>query len=219
MFKKIIIGLSIFIIGALMLLSNFKIIQSGIGLFELWPIFIFALGIGEIIDAKRVNITSSILILLGFYFLLYNLDIIDISFGKIVFPFILIIIGIAIIFPKRINKSKFISSKSDVTLTSVFSGMTNKSESKEFNKADITTIFGGATLDLREAKAKNNECLCTCEVVFGGADILIPDDWEVNTDSVTCIFGGIENKKSSSKNNKSTLYLTGTVVFGGIEIK
>ena len=216
MAKKIMFGITIILLGVLLLLNNFGINTLSWSFSVIWPIFVFALGIGEMIDNRRLNITSVILIVLGLYF--YNLDIITISFWSVVMPILLILIGIVIILPYK--KPDFVvNKKSDANLCSVFSGITNVCESDDFQKADITAIFGGAELDLRKASTKG-KAICNSVVVFGGVDIRLPEGWKINTDGVTCIFGGVEDsRKFDNEKAKNTLYITGTVIFGGIEIK
>lgn len=219
MAKKILIGITIIVLGIMLLLNNCDIHIFDWSFSVMWPIFIFILGIGEAIDNRKLNITSIILIVIGLYFFLYNLDIIQISFWSIIMPILLIIIGISLIFPKK--KPDFVvSKKSDIDVCAIFSGIDNVCESDNFQSANVTAIFGGAELDLRKAKVKDDKCSCNSTVAFGGVDIKIPDDWQVNTDGVTCIFGGVsDSRKIRAEKCKNTLYLTGTVVFGGIDIK
>lgn len=218
MMKKMLFGVGVLAVGILILLANLDVISIGLTFRKIWPVFVLAFGIGDMIDARKINITGIVLTVIGAYFILYNFSIINISFMKVAFPLILILIGLYIIFSKKNCDQKIKDSKSDITLSSTFSSIENKCISKKFKKATITTIFGGATLDLRDADTVE-ECFCESTVIFGGADIFVPENWNINTDNVTCIFGGVENTRRNVKEADKTLYLTGLVLFGGIEIK
>ena len=220
MVKKALLGVTALILGVLILFDNMEMFNFSLSFFKIWPILLILFGIGEIIDAKKLNITSAILLVIGTYFLLYNYSIIELSFSKVIVPLILIMIGLSLLFPIKANKSAIKSGKNDITITSIFADVSNRNETKKFNKANVTAIFGGATLDLRDIEPDNGKCICISTVVFAGIDIIISDDWNINTDGLTCIFGGVDDvKKDSKKKSNNTLYLTGTVIFGGIEIK
>ena len=221
MFKKILLGIIVLAIGFGILLSNFYVLPFEISFLKTWPLLVILIGIGELFDVKKLTLTSIILLIIGSYFLLYNYEVIAVPFSKIVFPLLLIVFGVSLLLPKNYGKVIRKNTKSDMNVTSVFSDVNNRSESKDFKKVTITTIFGGATVDLRNVTLKHNECICEASIVFSGVDIFIPEGWEVNTDGLTCIFGGVENKsilKTDSK-TKNILYLTGTVIFGGIDVK
>ena len=61
--------------------------------------------------------------------------------------------------------------------------------------------------------------IAALDSVFGGIDILVPDNVVIKTKS-TSIFGGVENKKEvTNDENKTTIYVNATCIFGGVEIK
>lgn len=221
MAKKILLGFSILILGILILLDNMNLLFFTLSIFKIWPIFVIIFAIGDMIDYKKINLTNLIVFAIGLYFLFYNFSIITISFIKIFLPIILIMIGLSLIFPKKIVKMVVKDTKNDLNITSIFSNIFNKCDSKEFNRANFTSIFGELSLDLENANILGNECVCICTIIFGNISIKIPDNWDINTDGLTCVFGGINNLKSkkSNKTVKNILYLTGTVIFGEIKIK
>ena len=58
--------------------------------------------------------------------------------------------------------------------------------------------------------------------IFGGAVLIVPENWNVKTDLVT-IFGGFSDKRTITSETKdgeeSVLYVKGVVMFGGGELK
>lgn len=103
---------------------------------------------------------------------------------------------------------------------------------KTFKGCRVDAVFGGADLDLRNAKIEN-EAIIRASSIFGGIIVYVPEDIKVEIAS-TSIFGGASDKRKKAKakdqaeaktakkkfNNASkTLYIDATCVFGGVEIR
>ncbi len=103
---------------------------------------------------------------------------------------------------------------------STFSDQKIDFDGKTFEGCRIDAVFGGADLDLREAKIQN-EAIVRASSVFGGIIIYVPDDVKVEVAS-SAIFGGVSDKRKTAKAKeqaKTTLYIDATCVFGGVEIR
>ena len=85
-----------------------------------------------------------------------------------------------------------------------------------FEGAEFTAIFGAVKCDLRNAIIER-DCVIQASAIFGGIDILVPDNINVKVSS-NSIFGGTSNRTGVHK-DVPTIYVSGTCVFGGIEIK
>jgi len=100
----------------------------------------------------------------------------------------------------------------------VFGGTKKKVMSKDFKGGEINCVFGGNDLDFMQADI-NGSAVLEVNVVFGGAKLLVPNHWKVQSD-VDCAFGAVEDKRrDATEVSDKTLVLKGTVAFGGIEIK
>lgn len=104
---------------------------------------------------------------------------------------------------------------------SIFGGIEKNIVSKDFKGGEVTTFFGGSSINLTQADIKDKAVLELTQV-FGGAQLIIPSNWKLSSEVVS-VFGGIEDKRAYSKDHEhepaKTLVLKGTSVFGGIEIK
>ena len=99
-----------------------------------------------------------------------------------------------------------------------FSGQDIRFDNEIFKGAELTAVFGGIKLDLRNAVFESDTVINAC-CIFGGADILLPDNVNIKVNS-NSLFGGIDNKKHQNSNdNQYTVYLNGTCIFGGIDVK
>ena len=121
---------------------------------------------------------------------------------KLAAPLILVIIGLSIILEG--NKD----SKTNVVI--------KKINSNDNEKTSVCSAFSSQNIKLNKEKINNLEL----NAIFGGIDIIVPDDVNVKIKS-TSIFGGTSNKKQlmDDKEKKHTIYINASCVFGGVDIK
>ena len=134
-------------------------------------------------------------------------------FTKILMVLIPCFVVVGVIYGIDINKTN------DNNYCAVFSGQEVNLSDEKFDGANLTSVFGGIDLDLRNAKI-NSDTVIDVKCVFGGADILVPDNVKVKISS-SSFFGGVDNKKKNKddQNKKYTLYIKATCVLGGVDIK
>lgn len=124
--------------------------------------------------------------------------------------------------PKYDASGAHVSSEDFFDHTVIFGSQQKVIISKDFKGGDLTTFFGGASINFMQADIKDKAVLDVTQV-FGGLEIIVPSHWKVQSDLVT-IFGGVEHKKMGppepvGSGPSKVLVLDGTVIFGGIEIK
>lgn len=191
-----------------------------------WTLFIIVpCTIGLITNIKEW-LGHLIGIIVGVCLLLASQDVISFSsLWKLLLPAIIILIGLSMIiktlFSKKFDKAvdklneKF---NKDEESGAVFSGVNINLSGKEFKGKNVSAIFGGLKLDLREAKIKE-DVIINATAIFGGVDILVPEGVIVETKS-NSFFGGVSNKKKSAPKAKApTVYVNGTAMFGGVEVR
>ncbi|MDZ7668563.1 MAG: LiaF-related protein [Gammaproteobacteria bacterium] len=83
----------------------------------------------------------------------------------------------------------------------------------------VITIFGGADIDLTEARFTSANTRIRLLCLFGGVDIYVPEG--INTTvNAFCIFGAVDNKAPNSSNPWAPrLAVDGLVMFGGADVK
>lgn len=203
---------------------------NALGLFNIdlffdgwWTLFIIVPCAIDLITEDH-KIGSLIGLLVGVVLLLACQDVV--SFGdvwKMILPAALIIIGLSFIFKdvfthKISSKIKEINEKNgkDAEHCAAFSGQ-NIECKDEFKGATISAIFGGIKYDLSKAKLKNDQVI-NCTAIFGGVDVIVPDDVKVEIVS-SSMFGGVSDKRKNKGEGAKTLYVNATCIFGGVEIK
>lgn len=86
-----------------------------------------------------------------------------------------------------------------------------------FYGIDGEAVFGGLTIDLREALIEENISIDAL-AVFGGVDILLPTNVSVKLSDLS-LFGGCNNSRRYTPTAGPTVYVNATALFGGVEVK
>lgn len=192
-----------------------------------WTLFIIIPCTTGLITNIKEWLGNLIGIIVGVCLLLACQDVISFSsLWKLLLPAIIVLIGLSIIiksafnnkFDKAVSKLNEKFNKDDES-GAVFGAANINLAGKEFKGKNVSAVFGGLKLDLREAKIKE-DVIINATAIFGGVDIYVPENVIVETKS-NSLFGGVSNKKKSApKTAKApTVYVNGTAMFGGIEVK
>ena len=221
--KNIILGVVIILIGVILLLKSFGVIDHLHIFFKgWWTLFIIVPAVIGLLTEKDKT-GDIIALIIGVLLLLGVRDIVDFSLiGKLILPIILIIIGLSILFKDTIqtkvkDKMKEIDTKDGENYTSTFSTQSFKVKD-EFKGSEMNAIFGGIDLDLTKAKIKKDTKIKMC-CIFGGIDLFLPEDVDVKIAS-TSLFGGVDDKRKDVKeDSKNTIYIEAFCIFGGVDIK
>ena len=221
--KSIIWGVILVMVGVIYGLNSLNIVDINLFFPGWWTLFIIVpCVIGLVTDGDKTG--SIIGVIIGVLLFLGANDIIDYDLiWKLIFPLIIIVVGLSLIFKDRFN-SKITKRIEDIAdnknngVIAVFSGEDVSFNNRVFTGINLTSIFGGIKCDLRGAKIKK-DVVINAYSFFGGTDILVDDNIKIAVSS-TSIFGGVDNKK---KNNDSTsditIYVNAICIFGGIDIK
>lgn len=197
-----------------------------------WTLFLIIPGLVSMVR-YGFNWGSGVLVILGLILLFDALDIIssDIMW-KLVFPLILVIIGISILTSffrsatkKNIEDEEYTKSKSykyDSTqyprYTAILGGGDYKNNTEDLKGVVAEAILGGLEIDLRDAKI-TEDIVLELTAVLGGIDIYIPDDVRVEIISGVPVLGGFEHKINRNALSGPKVRIKYTAVLGGIEIK
>lgn len=217
-----ILGIIILVIGILVLISvlnpNFVINYSLV-----WPSALVLLCLYSIYKNRKLDTVPGIGLFLGILIFGVNLGIWDSSAYKLIFPGILIILGITIIissirFKNNRKQKKDYNKNVVLTYTGILAGIEERVTQKEFKGANIYAVFGGVDLDLRNIEIKEDITI-NAYSIFGGTTLLVPNNCNIKVNS-HAILGGNDNKATNEHSSKQkTIYINCLSVFGGCEIK
>ncbi len=150
--------------------------------------------------------------------------------GQYVWPVAIIAFGLIMIFKPRRKKNHGDWKHNDwanendsedfVRTSAVFGGVKKNIVSKNFKGGDVKAVFGGGELNFTQADIKEKAVL-EITAVFGGVKLVVPRNWEIQSELNT-FCGGIEDNRAIEPNvngeTPKVLLLKGQATFGGIEI-
>ena len=204
--KKIentVIGFILIIIGVIIGLNAFHITNIDLFFDGWWTLFIIVpcfFGLFKDQD-KTGNIIG---LIVGIYLLLYCQGLINFQFAwKLVVPVIFVLIGLKMIFKDTFNKKK---------------PHQNIYDNQLYTGGNYDVTFSGLILDLSKAYL-NEETNITISTLFGGVDLYLPDDVNIQIQSSNFLGGVDLHKRENKIENTKVIYLNARCIFGGINIK
>jgi len=218
----LVLGVSVVVLGCLLILQN--ITQSyNISIRRFWPIVVVALGAVKLFESKFRNIGGWIITAVGALLLAHTAS--DLPIENLIGPAMLIAVGVFIVL-RAIKRSRKVppelqKSEDFVQGTAICGGYDYKPNSGQFDGGEVTAIFGGFGLDLRQTTMKSDTARIDVFAMFGGGEIRVPEGWEVSVQA-SAIAGSVEDKTISlpaADFKRPKLLITGSVLFGGVEVK
>jgi predicted membrane protein len=168
----------------------------------------------------RETFWGALIVLAGILLIVRNVFKIDLPVMGIIFPIIIITVGISLLTGARMTPQS--------SRHTMFNEGTYEAASGENSKYSV--VFGKGVYDLRNIKPVDKDIHVDVSTVFGGAEIIVDRNTPLIVDGAS-VFGAVEfpNKESVSfgdRTYKSSGYVEGSpairvhakVVFGGIEI-
>jgi len=103
----------------------------------------------------------------------------------------------------------------EVDLAASFAELDYRSTSKSFRGGKVTTWFGGGVVDLRDAVLDPGGATLEVNALFGGGNLIVPEDWNVET-RITGIGGAGDGRSKRERSpDAPTLRVEGQALFGG----
>ncbi|WP_227131615.1 cell wall-active antibiotics response protein [Halorubellus salinus] len=218
--NRSVLGGVVVVLGVLLLLGTTGMFETE-SLVQFVPSLFVLVGVYAIVRSGFRNLTGPVLLVLvaGTVQLLV-LDVVTDAFAETYWPVLVVVAGLTILL-SRSRRSDPTVLKEDLDLVAVFGGVERRPVGERFRSADLAVAFGGAELDLRDAtSAKPSEV--DALVVFGGAEVYVPEDWVVEVDALP-LFGAVTDERPRAPlardGETPDLVVTGAVAFGGISIK
>lgn len=98
---------------------------------------------------------------------------------------------------------------------SVFGHVQRHVTDQNLQKIRVVSVFGGFQLDLRDAGMQGDHAVVDTAAVFGGIEVIVPDDWQVVSHGAG-VFGGFTDETRPPDRPTKRLIVTGAGVFGGV---
>jgi len=221
------------LIGVILVFAGLFLVLKNTGLFPdplyhivfSWPMLLIAIGLVMTLGATEK--TAGVIVLaVGAFFMIPRIFSETFHMYDMFWPSIFIIIGVIFIVTRRkawnAASSKGMIGDDYFDYVNVFSGGERQIVSQNFRGGKISAVFGGIEIDLTKAKMAPGRIELEIACVFGGATIIVPDDWYVTLE-VTPVLGGFSDSRKLAPgrtyDSSSQLVIKGAVVFGGGELK
>jgi predicted membrane protein len=221
------------LIGVILVIAGLFLVIRNTGFFPdfidnvifSWPMLLVAIGLVMTLGATEK--TAGIIVMaVGGFFMIPLIFRETFHMYNMFWPSIFIIIGVIFIASRRKGwnavSSKGVAGDDYVDYVNVFSGGERQIISQNFRGGKISAVFGGIELDLTKAGLAQGVSELEIACVFGGATIIVPDDWYV-TIEVTPVLGGFSDSRKLAPgraiDTSKHLLIKGAVVFGGGEVK
>ena len=216
--SRFIVGVAIAIVGAALLLDGLNIVATGHLLADWWPLLVIIGGIAMFINDSKNYVWALVVMAIGVFIQLRVLGYYaDINIWQVIWPIVLITVGVSIVFGRSTLPRAKVEAGSD-DIMAILGGSDQNNSSDNFTSSKITAILGGAKIDLRKATIKKS---ATIQVftLMGGVEIVVPRTVVIKNQT-NAILGGVEDKSDQDVvKDAPTLTIVGDVIMGGVEIK
>ena len=223
MTPRLLVGILIIGIGALLLLGNLQILEVE-NIWRFWPVILLVAGINMLIRSRLGPGCEGgvVLTVLGGAFLLRNLGLLDWRLRHL-WPLLLILLGLMVVvtsfrrtMPQRGPHS---STNPSLSLFTFLGGVDHKNNSPAFRGGEATAVMGGIDLDLRDASIADEDVELNCFAFMGGIEIKVPQDWSVviKATPIMGYFG--DTSRPVTAGGSKRLTVRGQVFMGSVEVK
>ncbi|MFA5533452.1 MAG: DUF5668 domain-containing protein [Mariniphaga sp.] len=225
--RRVLFGVFLILGGGIWILIKMQIIPPVVSdILISWQMLLIGIGIFSFVAGNRT--AGTILIIVGSFFLIDELNFIPDFFRQIGWPLLIIGIGIALLLTHKSKSQPLIPEPSKIGMDYfddfiIFGGKEIFISSKNFLGGKVTSIFAGAEYDLRHANLSDNGAVIDAVCIFGGSGFKVPPEWNIKNE-VTTIFGAFTDKRGSTGQEMNfdpskTLIIKGFSTFGGVEVK
>jgi hypothetical protein len=220
---KLVLGIAIIVAGLLLTLDNLGLVETHV-LFRLWPLVLVVMGIAKIRQERSGSATGGwIMVFAGAFLLLFTFG--HGHLGEALGPMLVVALGILIV-TKALKQNRGIPpelarSEDFLQGTAIFGGFKRRVGTQTFKGGELTAIFGGYEVDLRQAALEGGQARVDVFVLFGGGELRVPEGWEV-VNRATAIAGALNDNTHHgpmAPEARPRLVVTGLILFGGTEVK
>lgn len=212
------LGGLVVVVGLVLLANTTGVYDTGQLLVYVPSLFVLV-GLYAIVASDFRNVGGpAILVAVASAWQLVALDVLAVSQLVQFWPVLLVLFGLSVILGRYRSRVAAVD-QSFVSAFAIFGGNEQRVTGDTFTGGDLSTMFGGVELDLRDATVATPPARVNVTALFGGVEIIVPRDWNVQVD-VLPVLGGASDDRPRREEEHDTvdLVVTGFVAFGGVEI-
>jgi len=213
------LGALVVVLGVVLLLDTTGVADTGF-LLDYVPSLFVLLGVYALVASGFRNVFGPlVVIVLAGAWQIAALDLLPDADLVSFWPALIILFGVSLLIGRMRTTPEQVG-QSSVDGLAVFGGRNQRVTATDFARADLTALFGGYELDLRDAAVDDRPARVNAIAMFGGVEVIVPRAWNVRLD-VLPIFGGAEDERPrrEEQHEEVDLVVTGFAAFGGISVK
>jgi hypothetical protein len=213
----VLFGLVLIGVGVAIALEQAGIAGNIIGAW--WPTVVIVAGAMQVAAAPRAPGGALLTIGIGAFLLAWTTGLLSTDLARYVWPLALVAAGAWILLTRTGQAATVAADPANrIQAWALFSGREIASHARPLRSASLTAVFGGISLDLRNAEVPPEGIDIAATAAFGGVDITIPAGWRVEMTGPV-IFGGYEDKTRGAPADGPLLRVHCLVLFGGTEVR
>ena len=215
---QVLFGALIVLVGILLLLDTTNVFETR-RLLAYAPSLFVLLGLWVLVQSGfRTVVGPVLLVAVAGAWQLVTLGYATVGQLVAYWPILVVAFGLSVILGQYRARA-IVTEDAHSSLFAAFGGVERRNASKAFVGADLTAVFGATELDLRDAAVVDRPARITAMALFGGAEIVVPRDWNVQMD-VLPVFGGASDDRGRREETHESvdLVVTGFTAFGGVSV-
>ncbi|WP_225333418.1 LiaF transmembrane domain-containing protein [Halomicrobium urmianum] len=216
---QVLFGLAVLLAGLLLLLDTTGTYDTSV-LWRFVPSLFVLLGLYAIAVSGFRNLFGPVVVVIvAGLWQLSALGLVDAAELGSLWPLLVVLFGLSLLL-SHYRRSPAATPDSHVSSMAVLGGSETRVTTDQFTGADLTALFGAATVDLRDATVPEKPAHVNAIAMFGGVEIVVPREWNVRLD-VLPILGGVSDDRvrSADVHDEVDLVVTGLVAFGGVAVE
>lgn len=213
------------LIGLLLLLWTTSIVAFR-SIWEWIPLVFVLLGAWALVRSEFRNLVGPVMVIaIAGAIFLRTVGVLPEGVLGTWWPLLVVLLGLLLIVSRSRRRQRIRLEGSDtgeLAVVSVFGSDDRRFVTDRFTGAELIAIFGDARLDLRETSVPAPPAIVETAVIFGDAELRVPEGWDVRVETLT-IFGETTDRRARDTSDHTgddpELIVTGVTLFGNFEIR
>jgi hypothetical protein len=212
------LGGLVVLLGLVLLARTTGVYDTGV-LLRYVPSLFVLLGVYALVSSGFRNVVGSlVVVLVAGAWQLVALDLLQPDEVFSLWPLLVVLFGLSLVLG-RYRAARVPREVAYPSTLAVFGGREDRATSKQFRGADLTALFGGVELDLRDAAVADPPATVNATALFGGVELIVPRDWNVRMDVLPVLGGAADERARGESDHESVdLVVTGLAAFGGVSV-
>lgn len=218
--SQFLLGIIVILLGLLLLLETTGVVETA-DLLVYTPSLFVLVGFWALYQSRFRNVVGPLVLVgIGVAAQLVALGYATVDEMVTFWPLLLVAFGLSILLGQVRTRVR----ETDDAFTSafaVFGGVEKRITSLEFLGGDLTAIFGGTELALRNAGVSDPPARVNAVAIFGGVEVVVPRDWTVQLDVLPVLGGASDDRPRrppDQPRDEIDLVVTGFAAFGSVTV-